>query len=484
MRPLFIKIFLWFGVAMIVGNVAAFVTGIALQRRSQGQRNNPLAQSFGILAQTAIDTLEKENSQALNSYLERVENTSHIHAAVLNAQGEEVSGRAVPAEAIELAQRAAKNPGFIFDFPSQRQQPIGGQGIVGPSGAHYVVVAEFPSPDFPRPPRPGQPGSFYFGLGMMARTFLPLLLIGALFCYWLAGYLSKPIVQLRGVTRGLSDGNLGARVDARLLKRKDEIGYLGRDFNLMAGRIESLVEAQRRLLTDISHELRSPLARHGVALGLARKRGGPEVSTALDRIGLEAERINEMIGQVLTLSQLESGTDGFGKLRIDLVTLVKEVVDDADFEARSRGCTVRLLQDEPCVVTGVPQLLRSAVENVVRNAVRYTAPGTAVDVLLHRETVGDKRYAVITVRDHGSGVPEDKIEAIFRPFYRVEDARDRKTGGTGLGLAIAARAVRVHEGSINATNSSDGGLIVEIRIPSGADQVEDQDSESSLQPFA
>jgi two-component system sensor histidine kinase CpxA len=191
-----------------------------------------------------------------------------------------------------------------------------------------------------------------------------------------------------------------------------------------------------------------------------------------------------MIGQVLTLSQLESGTDGFGKLRIDLVTLVKEVVDDADFEARSRGCTVRLLQDEPCVVTGVPQLLRSAVENVVRNAVRYTAPGTAVDVLLHRETVGDKRYAVITVRDHGSGVPEDKIEAIFRPFYRVEDARDRKTGGTGLGLAIAARAVRVHEGSINATNSSDGGLIVEIRIPSSADHVEGQDSESSLQPFA
>ena len=478
MRTLFIKIFLWFGVAMIVANVAAFVTGVALQRHSQAQRSNPLAPSFGILAQTAIETLEKEDVKALKSYLERAENASHVHAVVLNEQREEVSGRALPEGTRELAERAAKSSGFLFDFPPHRQHPIGAQSVVAPSGARYVVAGEFPAPDFPRPPRPGEPGSLYFGLGLVARTFLPLLLIGAVFCYWLAGYLVKPIVQLRGVTRGLSDGNLATRVDANLLKRRDEIGYLGRDFNLMAGRIESIVEAQRRLLTDISHELRSPLARLGVALGLARKRGGPEVSTALDRIALEADRINEMIGQVLTLSQLESGTDRFENLKIDLVTLVKEIAEDADFEARSRGCTVRLLKSEPCEVAGVPQLLRSAVENVVRNAVRYTAPGTAVEIFLRCETVDEKRYAVITVRDHGAGVPKDKIEAIFRPFYRVEDARDRKSGGTGLGLAIAARGVRVHEGSINAVNAPDGGLIVEVRIRARADQPEDPDAES------
>jgi two-component system sensor histidine kinase CpxA len=273
-------------------------------------------------------------------------------------------------------------------------------------------------------------------------------------------------------------------VDARLLRRNDEIGYLGRDFNLMAGHIESLVQAQRRLLTDISHELRSPLARQGVALGLARKRGGPELSSALDRIALEADRINEMIGQVLTLSQLESGTDRFENRKIDLVTLVEEIAADADFEARSRDCTVRLLKSEPCMVTGSPQLLRSAVENVVRNAVRYTAPGTVVEILLRCETVDDKRYAVITVRDHGTGVPEEKIRSIFRPFYRVEDARDRKTGGTGLGLAIAARAVHAHDGTINAVNGTEGGLIVEVRIPVRPDQVDDRDSESSSQPFA
>jgi two-component system sensor histidine kinase CpxA len=272
MRTLFIKIFLWFGVAMVVANVAAFLTGVVIQRRSQAPRNNPLAPSFGILAQTAVETLERENSEALKSYLERLENVSRIRAAVLNERGDEVSGRALPPGAKMLAERAGQSSGFIFYVPAAGQPPIGAQAIVAPSGARYVVMGEFPAPDFPGPPRPGEPGSLYFGLRLAARTFLPLLLIGALFCYWLAGHLAKPIAELRGATRSLSDGNLAARVDAKLLKRHDEIGYLGREFNLMAGRIESLVEAQRRMLTDISHELRSPLARHGVALGLARKR--------------------------------------------------------------------------------------------------------------------------------------------------------------------------------------------------------------------
>jgi two-component system sensor histidine kinase CpxA len=471
MRRLFIKIFLWFGVAMVVANVASFVTGVVIQRRSQVQRAGPFAPSFGILAQTAVDTLEKGDVQALISYLQRVEQASHVNAFVLNAQGQEVTGRVLPVGVRGLAERAATSTGFLFDFSSW-QAPVGAQSVVAPSGTRYVVAGEFPRPDFPRPPRLGNRESLYFGVGLLARFFIPLLLIGALFCYWLAGYLAKPIVQLRTATRSLSNGDLTARVDAKILKRKDEIGYLGRDFNLMAGHIESLVEAQRRLLTDISHELRSPLARHGVAVGLARKRGGPEVSTALDRIALEANRINEMIAQVLTLSQLESGTDKFENLKIDLVKLVREVAEDADFEARSRDCSVVLLKGEPCLVTGVPQLLRSAVENVVRNAVRYTSPGTAVEITIGCESVDGQQYAVITVRDHGPGVPEEKIAAIFRPFYRVGEARDRKTGGTGLGLAIAARAVGVHEGTINAVNTSGGGLLVEVRIPARPDQPE------------
>ena len=172
-----------------------------------------------------------------------------------------------------------------------------------------------------------------------------------------------------------------------------------------------------------------------------------------------------MIGQLLALSRLESGTDGLKNVRIDLSGLIHEVVDDADFEARSRERSVRVVQDEPAEVFGVPELIRSAVENVVRNAVRHTEKGTEVNVSLVTESVNGERLATISVCDHGKGVPENSIAEIFRPFYRVEDARDRTTGGTGLGLSIAARAVRLHRGTIKAANAEDGGLVVEIKLP-------------------
>jgi two-component system sensor histidine kinase CpxA len=196
---------------------------------------------------------------------------------------------------------------------------------------------------------------------MIARSFLPVLLVGGLFCYCLARYLSTPIVQLRGATHELSAGNLAARVDKKLLKRRDELGYLGRDFNVMAGRIESLMEAQRRLLGDISHELRSPLARQGVALGLARRNAGPQATAALDRIEREAGRLNEMIGQLLALSRVESGADHLENEVIDLAALIKEVAEDADFEARGRDRTVRITSDEPLRIRGVLEFIISCL---------------------------------------------------------------------------------------------------------------------------
>jgi len=200
----------------------------------------------------------------------------------------------------------------------------------------------------------------------------------------------------------------------------------------MASRIESLIEAQRRLLGDISHELRSPLARQGVALGLARRSAGGSAKAALDRIEREGERLNEMIGQLLALSRIESGTNGGGEARIDLAALVREVADDANFEARERNRSVHFVNGEPIIISGIHELIRSAIENVVRNGVRYTEAGTQVEVLLTAEVANDHRFAVISVRDHGKGVPENSIKEIFQPFYRVEDDRDRKTGGSGL----------------------------------------------------
>lgn len=466
MRSLFLKILLWFGLAMVLVNVVSFATGVLIERRSQSQRTNPAAPMFGVYAQTAVDIFERDGQAALNAHLERVERTTRIHAVVFDEHGEEISGRAIPTGAKELAQRATESTPFVFNPPREHQEPLAAQLVRSPRGALYTLAGVLPRLDFPRPPpRLGEPGSFFFGLRMVGQSLLPVLIIGGLFCFWLARYLTAPIVKLRGTTHELADGNLAARVSDKLARRRDEIGYLGRDFNLMAGRIETLVEAQQRLLRDISHELRSPLTRLGVALELVRRRAGPDAATGLDRIEREAGSINEMIGQLLTLSRVESGAYRLNKIEIDLCSLLQKVTDDADFEARSRDRSVRITSCEASTISGVPELLKSATENVVRNAVRHTDKSTEVEISLRREGLEAEKYAVISVRDHGAGVPEESIDEIFRPFYRVEDARDRRTGGAGLGLAIAARAVHLHAGTIKAVNAPDGGLIVEIRLP-------------------
>jgi len=292
-----------------------------------------------------------------------------------------------------------------------------------------------------------------------------VLVIGGIFCYWLARYLTTPLLKLRTTTNELAEGNLSARVGIKLAKRRDEVGQLGRDFNLMAERLESMVKAQQRLLGDISHELRSPLARLGVALGLARQRSGESASGALDRIERESDNLNEMISQLLALTRLESGTDGRKRTDVDLAALVREVAEDADFEARSQNRSVQVVSTDDCSINGVEELLRSAVENVVRNAVHYTQEGTAVEVALRKQNGAGDNFAVISVRDRGNGVPEEALDKIFRPFYRTEDARDRQSGGgTGLGLAITERAVRMHGGTVKASNAPEGGLSVELKL--------------------
>jgi two-component system sensor histidine kinase CpxA len=172
-----------------------------------------------------------------------------------------------------------------------------------------------------------------------------------------------------------------------------------------------------------------------------------------------------MISQLLELTRLESGANGRKRSEVDLAALVHDVVQDADFEARSVKRFVRIIKSESCSINGIEELLRSAIENVVRNAVRFTPEGTAVEVALKRQNGYVDHYAVISVRDRGKGVPDDALEKIFRPFYRAEDARDRQSGGgTGLGLAITERAVRMHGGSVQAANLSDGGFSVEMRL--------------------
>jgi two-component system sensor histidine kinase CpxA len=237
---------------------------------------------------------------------------------------------------------------------------------------------------------------------------------------------------------------------------------LVRDFNFMAERVEALVTSQRQLISDVSHELRSPLARVNATLGLARQRLGQNV--LFDRLERDTERLNDMIGRLLTLARLDM-TAAAPEMRLtDLKALVSDIVADAQWEARERDCRVDLVSDGDCEIRANPDLLRSAAENVIRNAVRYTASGTAVEVRLECHRGDDGDAAIVRVSDRGPGVPAAELPNIFRPFYRVADARDRQSGGVGLGLAIAERVARVHGGSVHAENRAGGGLEVVLRV--------------------
>jgi two-component system sensor histidine kinase CpxA len=299
--------------------------------------------------------------------------------------------------------------------------------------------------------------------GGLAASVIPILALGVsgLICFLLTRHITSPLFELRRGAEAIAVGNLTARVPENLRNRRDEIGQLGRDFDRMAERLESLVDGHKRLLGDVSHELRSPLSRLLVALGLARRANAEESPELFDRISLEAGRLDNLIGQLLTLSRIETGSHAAATSSIDLTALVHEVVADADFEARAQSKSVGVTAFEECTVSGSEELLRSAVENVVRNGVRFTREGTGVDVSIRRE----RNRAVVRVRDLGPGVPETLLSEMFLPFRRAQNTHGTQNEGSGLGLAIAHRAVAANGGRIGAMNAADGGLIVDIEFP-------------------
>jgi len=313
------------------------------------------------------------------------------------------------------------------------------------------------------------------------REILPRLLIGlivsVLVTFGITMVITRPIGSLREAARQLASGDLRARAKwpkGRPNRRTgDELWGLVYDFNDMADRLESLVDAQRLLLRDVSHELRSPLARLSVALELAREEAHPGMEEQLDRIERETGRLNTLIGQLLSLSHLESATRLPDSQPVQLGDVVKELLPDMDYEAQRRNCRVTFdvtaktngQRTAAGTVLGSPELLGRAIENIVRNAIAYTAEGTSVEIHLSEETHVGTRFVVLKVKDQGPGVPERSLKSIFRPFYRLDLSRQRSTGGYGVGLAITERAVRLHGGAVTARNASEGGLIVEMRVP-------------------
>ena len=269
--------------------------------------------------------------------------------------------------------------------------------------------------------------------------------------------LVRPIEKLRLTVRALARGTLNARAGSSVSRRTDEIGDLGRDFDEMAGRIEDLVSAQQRLLSNVSHELRSPLTRLQVALGIVRQKAPEDLERALGRIERESDRLENMIAQILKLSRFENDMHHVDWQALQLDEVVRQVVDDARFEAVPHKIQIALNVDAPVRMTGDAQLLHSTVDNVLRNALRFTPDNGEIQVAMSTE----QERVVISICDQGPGVPEDKLERLFDPFYRL----DQSNSGAGLGLNIALQAVQMHEGRIYAQNVTPNGLQVTIEIP-------------------
>jgi two-component system, OmpR family, sensor histidine kinase CpxA len=454
MKSLFLRIFLSFWLAQALFVVLAIIVTLAFRPRSstwEGLRTTVLNDS--------INAYEEGGDKQLRQYFENLESTQRVRAYLFDEQGAELSRRAAPDWATRVAIGGPRPPrdGFIIPAPPLPQR----DSRASSDGKHrYTLVLGLP---------PG-PRVFLGPRGLPVPGLIIAIISSGLVCYFLSWYLTKPIIRLRSATRRLAAGDLSARTGAPAWEvrpgGRDEVAGLMRDFDSMAERLETLLKAQSRLLNDISHELRSPLARLSVALGLARQRAGGENAEMLDRIELEASRLNELIGRILTLARLEDGEQRVPQTPVPLDELVLNVAEDAEFEAQARHCHVRtVIPESDWGVRGNASLLHSAVENVVRNAIRYTQEGTTVEIeLTSREQAGGAE-AVLTVSDSGPGVPEHALAKMFEPFYRLDDARGRMTGGVGLGLAITERAVRFHGGRVIALNRFEGGLRVEIRLP-------------------
>lgn len=314
---------------------------------------------------------------------------------------------------------------------------------------------------FDPPPRRG-PFSPPFAWWVRAMLLGVALAVSGLVSYLLARSVSTPVRRLQAAAHTLSAGDLDARAGAEVTTRKDELGALGREFDSMAERLGSLIAARQRLLRDISHELRSPLARMEMAIGLARQDPGG-TAAQLDRVERESERLDQLIGHILEYARLERDPSTLRFEDFDVAELVRQIVHDAEFESQSPPDRLRVASDDTVTMRGDPSVLHSAIDNVVRNALLHGDREQPIEVTLSN----DADAVRIAVRDHGPGVREEDLPHLFEPFYRAgaKDSNHVSTEGTGIGLAITERAAALHGGEVTARNAEGGGLIVTITLP-------------------
>lgn len=469
MKSLFVRIFVSYWIAQALFFVLAFAVASALRPSREIAALD--AEQPKLLAD-ALEARQSGGDTATWRFLHSVHETQHVRLYIFDQRGNELLGRRVP-DWIDRGRRGQLATADSFWAHFRGPQFL--RTLQTVNGQQYTMITELP---------PDPPHLLFGPRGVPGLGLLIGIISSGLVCYILARYLTSPVARLRAATQQLAAGDLNARAGVPGSRRHDEMAQLTRDFDLMAERLQNLVTAQRRLLSDISHELRSPLARLNVALELARQRSGTEARSALERIDRETNRLNEMIGRLLTIARLEAGGQTAEKSPVRLAQLIDEIARDAAFEAQSRHCEVEVTIVDDCVVSGSASLLHSAIENVVRNAIRYTHEGTSVQVRLEETTNSNGPQAVVSVLDSGPGVPNEALDKLFQPFYRIDDARGRQTGGVGLGLAITQRAVSLHGGTVHAVNRPAGGLQVEIRLPLAFVELADHDSPSEPSPVS
>ena len=427
MNSLFVKILLWFWATLVITTIgSALISGLAAPRPYL------LTRLVAFELKEARAAYESDGRQGLQRFKVRFQSVFSGEGVLTDAAGRDLLTGAD--ESAVLAQTRADSR-----FPPFRRggAVIGRASDDGRYWFFFVIPRERLASWFLLP-------EHWWGMAA-----------GILLCYLLAFYLTQPVRRLQKAVESFGHGDLSARASSA---RRDELGDLARTFDRMADRIQTLVDAEHRLLLDISHELRSPMARLRVAVELARS--GSDREGAINRIEKEAERLNGLVTGLLQVTRAEGDPGALRREPVRLDQLLEEIVADSSLEARARGCDVRLVESQPAIVQGDAELLRRAVENVMRNAVLHAPQGTAVEATLD---AGNGRAAV-RIRDYGPGVPEETLPRLFDAFYRVETDRNRASGGVGLGLSIARRAIELHKGAIRALNAAPG-LAVEIDLP-------------------
>ncbi|MFA5531214.1 MAG: ATP-binding protein [Thiohalomonadaceae bacterium] len=433
MGSLFTKIFISFWLAALLLAAAVFMVERTLDDDALAQA----VERADAHAETVAALLADEGLPAVNRWLHSMARDERVPLLLLNADGRPLANQPFGRRLREHLQRDL-TPGVHAVVP----------GV-------FTVVRPVPATDPPlyiaTVARTGRIHRLSF-----AERLLVAVAVSGLVSFGLATLLTRPLRRLRRAAQAIAQGDLSARAG---FAGRDEIAALAADFDLMAERVRDLLESQRRLLRDISHELRSPLARLRIALELSRRKGGEGME--LERIEREADRLEHLVSDVLSLARLEAGKTRLNRQPVQLRDWLDAIVQDAAFEAEAAHKHVVFVPGADACLEADPVLLRSAVENVLRNAVRHTPEAGQVHISLDID--GDK--ATITVRDSGPGVPDDELTHIFQPFTRVGEARDRHSGGFGLGLAISRQAVEVHGGEIIAKNAPEGGLSVSMLLP-------------------